>query len=225
MSASFIQTLDTTAKTLVYTKFAPFLDLTVSTTEQNKNLVFAPKEVAQRKIAEKRGESSVEFFNLWRDPVTYDWSRNNSVIARRGLSLNYSTSLKESIITAKAVPAVVNYNFYVWSKDFDKIAQVNEAYLLWVHSTPQLNLNYIGTYPMSMYLKFGTPVDETDYDIYQKGLYFVYKFPITMDGWILSTFNTDTVLEIILDIFLREGASPNYVDTLLEEFIITATSE
>ena len=222
--SSFIQTIDTTAKSLIYTKFAPIMGLpNTIPNDQNTNLVFVPKSIVLRKIAEKRGETTVEFMSIWRTGIEFDWERQNSAIARQGLLMEYADSTKRHIITVKAVPASLTYDLWFWSRNLDTLTSVAESYLLWKHNSPQLILNYLGRYPMEMYLKFGSVSDETDYDIYEKGLYFVYKMPITLDGWILSTFTTPTVLEIILDIFLREGQNPNYVDTLIDEFIITAT--
>ena len=70
---------------------------------------------------------------------------------------------------------------------------------------------------------FGPIVDKTNYDIYEKGQYFVYEFPITLDGWILTSINTKSILKIILDLYIREGTSPNYRDTLIDEYIIEVT--
>jgi len=72
MTVSFVQSIDTAIKTAVWTKFGPSLGLT---TDQNKELVFAPKELALRKIAEKRGENSVEFISVWRNSIELDWER------------------------------------------------------------------------------------------------------------------------------------------------------
>jgi len=223
-SPSFIKIMDDAAKAMVFAKFKSFLSITDSVND----IVFAPKEIAQRKIAEKRGNNTVEFISLWRDGIELDWARQNTPIARRGIMMNYGDSSAggtgtDRIITVKAVPASINYDMWVWSRDLDKIAQVTEEYIKWLHSTPQLILYYNGIYEMNMYLKFGGVKDETNYDIYNKGLYFVSRFPINLDGWVLTSIDTKTVLQIILDVYLREGTSPDYVDTLLSEYIIDAT--
>jgi hypothetical protein len=218
--ASFIQTIDSSMKTLVYTKFGPYLDLTGN---QNKDLVFAPKSLALRKIAEKRGENSVEFISLWRNSVTFDWERQNTPIARRGISLEYEDSTtKQKIVTVKGVPIIIDYDIFLWSKCLDKVTEATEIYMQWLHNTPNLVLYYNGRYEMDMYIKMRDVVDETDYDIYNKGQYFVTKFNIKLDAWALSMTSIRTVLKIILDIYLREGQKPNYVDTLLNEYIIEA---
>jgi hypothetical protein len=59
--------------------------------------------------------------------------------------------------------------------------------------------------------------------MYAKGLYYVSRFPLRMEGWVLTDFSFDkTVLSIILDVYLRQGAGPDYTDTLLNEWVITS---
>jgi len=220
MSTSFLHIMDATAKQMVFNRFKSYLNIT----DINNDCVFFPKSIAQRKIAEKRGAATVEFISLWRTGIQYDWARQNSAIARKGIMLQYNdSSSRTAIITAKAVPAIIDYDIWFWSRDLDKIMQAIESYLLWQHDHPQLILNYNGIYPMEMYLKFGPVADETDFPgIYEKGLYFINRVPMRLDGWILTLFDAKTILKIILDVYLREGVAPNYVDTLLSEYIITA---
>ena len=216
--SSFIKIIDDGAKAAVFTKFASYFGLTT----QSEDIVFSPKSTAQRMVAEKRGQASVEFISIWRSGIQFDWARQNTSIARKGLMLEYvDSTTKSQIVTAKAVPTIMNYDIWFWSRDLDKMMQATEAYLMWVHSHPNLILNYNGLYPMEMYMSFGPVVDETDFDIYEKGKFFVSRMPLKMDGWVLTLFNSKTVLKIILDVYLREGSPPNYVDTLLNEYIIT----
>ena len=218
--SSFIQTIDNGVKALVFDKFKSYLNLT----DQNHDMVFFPLELAQRKIAEKRGEAAVEFMSIWRSGIQFDWLRQRSTLARKGLTMQYvNSSSKTQLVTVKAVPATLNYSFWLWSRDLDLIMQAVEAYLFWVHVYPQLILYYDGLYEMDMYMKFGQVVDRTNYNIYEKGQFFVYEFPISLEGWVLTSITTKTILTIILDLYLREGQSPNYRDTLINEFIITAT--
>jgi hypothetical protein len=217
---SFIQIMDNSLKALVFSKFGSFLNLT----DINRDMVFYPKEIAQRKIAEKRGEGTVEFMSLWREGIQFDWQRQRSTLARRGLLMEYvNSSTKSEIVKIKAVPAQINYKMYLWSRDLDFIMTASEAYLFWVHVFPNMVIYFNGRYEMDMYMKFGPIVDRTNYDIYQKGQYFVYEFPITLDGWVLTSVNSKTILEIIVDMYIREGQSPNFRDTLINEYIITAT--
>ena len=219
-TTSFIQIMDSGIKTLVFDKFKSYLNIT----DSNEDLVFYPKEIAQRKVAEKRGEGTVEFISVWRDSLEFDWTRQRSPVARNGIRLQYVDSLtKTQVVTVKAVPATIGYKFWLWSRDPDSIMKAVEAYLFWVHEYPNMVLYYNGLYEMDMYMKFGQVSDKTDYNIYQKGLYFVYEFPINLEGWVVTSINAKTVLNIILDLYIREGSSPNFRDTLIDEYIIEAT--
>jgi hypothetical protein len=218
---SFIKTLDDSMKSLVFAKFGTYFGLSNAV----QDIVFFPKEVQMRKIAEKRGSDTVEFIGLWRNGIKFDWSRNNSPVARRGLSLTYSDSGKSEILTAKAVPVQIDYDLWFWSRDLDKVMNAVESYLMWQFDNPNLILNYMSTYPLELDLNFGAVIDESPYSqIYESGTYYVSRMPIKLDGWIFSSIMSKTVLEIILKIYLREGMSPNYVDTLVDTFIITSTA-
>lgn len=214
---SFIRTMDDAMKSLVLTKFGPYLGVS----DTVKDVVFFPKDVQMRKIAEKRGTDTVEFISLWRTGMKFDWKRNNSPVARKGINLEYTDGGKSSIITAKAVPVEITYDMWIWSRDLNKVMDAAEGYFFWQFSNPKLVLNYLGKYPLEMQMYYDSVVDESPYaQIYEVGTYFVYRFPIKLDGWIFSTFDMKTVLKIFLDIYLREGVEPNYVDTLIDSYII-----
>jgi hypothetical protein len=223
MAESFIQIMDMAVKQAVFLRFGPYLNLV----DPNADCVFFPKTVAQREIAEKRGVGNVEFINVWRDEITFDWARQQSVIAREGIMMQYNnSSTKSEIVTVKGVPITMNYNFWVWSRDLDKLQHCTESYMNWLHDNPNIKLFYNGLYEMDMYLKFNGGVrDEGTIDtMYDKGLYYVHRYNLTMDGWALTLYSQKSVLKIILDVYLREGYKPNYQDTLLAEYIITPTS-
>ena len=216
---SFIKTLDESMKSLVFAKFADFFELDDIT----KDIVFFPKDVQMRKIAEKRGSDSVEFIGLWRNGVEFDWTRNNSPVARRGLSLQYTDAGKSEMITAKAVPVKISYDMWFWTRCLDTMMEATEAYLFWQFNNPNLLLNYMDQYPLELDLKFGPVIDESQYaQIYEIGTYYVSKMPIYLDGWIFTSFDSKTVLKIILDVYVREGTSPNYTDTLVNTFEIVS---
>ena len=123
-TTSFIQIMDSGIKTLVFDKFKSYLNIT----DSNEDLVFYPKEIAQRKVAEKRGEGTVEFISVWRDNLEFDWTRQRSPVARNGIRLQYVDSLtKTQVVTVKAVPATIGYKFWLWSRDLDSIMKAVEA--------------------------------------------------------------------------------------------------
>lgn len=222
-TTSWTQIVDNAVKLMIFNRFGPFLNLS----DANKDLVLAPRQIAQRMIAEKRGAgSTVEFISVWNEPAKFDWARQNSPTGRKGFTMEYtagSGGSNSQIITIKAVPVLLDYKFCVWSLYLDEIKQVVESYSKWLHDYPNLKIFYSGLFEMDMYLKFGTPLDTTDYDIYEKGKYFVYEFPLTVDGWVLTNILTPTVYKIVLDVYLRQGTAPNYQDIFLEEYIITSS--
>ena len=216
---SFIKTLDEAMKTLVFNKFASYFSLT----DIDKDIVFFPKDIQMRKIAEKRGSDSVEFIGLWRTGIQQDRSRRNSPVARRGISLNYTDAGKSEIVTAKALPVSITYDVWFWSRCLDTIMEATEAYLFWQFNNPNLILNYLDEYPLELDMKFGAIVDESPYSqVYDIGTYYVSRMPISLDGWIFTTFDSKTILKIILKVYIREGTSPNYVDTLVNTYEIVS---
>jgi hypothetical protein len=216
---SFIHIVDDAMKAAVFQRFSGFFGLTT----QNRDLVFQPKAVTERKIAEKRGQLSMEFISLWRNRITPDWSRQRTSIARDGIYIKYTDSNKSSIVTIKAVPVVMDYELRFWSRELDDITYAAESYMKWFQDFPNLVVYYNGLYEMDMYMKFGAWNDETDYNIYEKGLYYIAEMPISLEGWILTTISTPTVLEIIVDLYLRQFVLGQQNDIFLQEFIVTAT--
>src|SRR3989304_9153700 len=103
--ASFIKILDDSIKALVFNKFKSYLDLTI----QSKDLEFAPKSIAQRRISEKRGENKLEFISIWRNPPELDWARQRTPLARQGMILEYQNEDRKDFIVVKAIPAILNY--------------------------------------------------------------------------------------------------------------------
>lgn len=220
-TTSWTQLVDNAVKLMVFNRFSPFLNIS----DSNKDLIFTPKDVALRQIAEKRGEGTVEFISVWSDPVQFEWKRQNTPIARKGLTMNYtagSGGSNSEIITIQAVPVIMPYHIFVWSLYLDELKQVVESYAKWPQNYPNLKIFYSGLYEMDMYLTFGQPLDKTDYNIYTKGKYFIYELPLTVDGWVLTNILTPTVYKIVLDVYLREGTAPHYQDIFLDEYIVTS---
>lgn len=202
--SSYIKFIDTAMKTLVFTKFKDYLGLT----NQTNDLVFAPKSIAMRNIAEKRGAAQIEFFSLWRKNLVFDWERQRSPVGRRGINLQYTDGNKTSIIVAKAVPVTIDYDFMVWSKDLDKVMQVAEAYLFWVHNFPNLVTTYNTLYPLELYMKFVSITDESPLEqAYEKGVYFVYNMPIRLEGWIMTSLSSRTILTVVIQVWYNEDMS------------------
>lgn len=221
---SFIKEIDENLKTLIYTKFGEDLGLNSSSTPQNTSVVLEPRDVALRKIAEKRGQNSVEFISIWREGVHKDRERMNTPVARRGFYLEYTDGERTDITTVKAIPIKIDYSIRFWSRNFDKVTNAVERYLFWQQADPNLTFNYQTNYPLEMdILTVGDVYDESSIvSQYNVGLYFVNKVDITLDGWIFDSFDTKTIKTIILNVYLRETVNGENVDTLLRTYTTSA---
>lgn len=194
MSDTFIKVVDAALRTRLYYKFKDILSLT---SVSNDTGIF-PKEIALRQISEKRGKVEMEFINIWRQRTLFDWKRQQTVIARRGIPV-VSSSAGSAYL--KAVPAKLEYKAWFWSKDKDKLNSVTQTYMLWHQDDPNLDLYYNDTYPLELDLHFGDIEDESPIeDMFNRGLYFVISCPITIDSWIFSPDLIGIIETIYLDV-------------------------
>jgi len=202
---SFLKVLDAGMKALALAKFGPALGIS----NLANDVVFFPKDVALRTIAEKRGAAEIEFISVWREGMALDWARQRSPVARRGFYLNYvDENSKSAIVNVKAVPVTLDYNIWVWSRTLDKIMQACETYVFWQHLDPNLSLLYNNVYPLAFDLHFGQIVDESTASMqFEKGLYFVSRMPVRIDGWVFTLTTEGTILKVILQLFYNENLS------------------
>ena len=222
MASSFLKVLDLAVETLVFNKFKDLLFVqTLGVSGYSgysgsliNDISFMPKEVAFRHISEKRGKVELEFMNLWRSGIAFPWERNRSVLAIRDLEIPTSDSISGYsgysgasgysgysglIGSLRTVPAKLSYDFWVWSKDKDKLNAVSERYMFWKFRDPNLNLSLNGEIPLEFDLHFGDITDEsTETSMFEKGLYFVHKFPLLLDGWIFELAMTKIIETIYI---------------------------
>jgi len=185
--------VDLAMKVLLYEKFSDILGIDEGTgTDSEKinlGIIQHPKEVAMRAVSEKRGEDYLEFISFWRFSSSPAWSRQRTVLARRGLWL--PGSYGSSGVNVKAQPVDLNYNVWFWSKDLDKVYQCVERYIMWQQNYPKIDLSYEyngSTFSYSPDLHFGEPVDESTFPIeFNTGVIAVYKVPIKVDAWVLES--------------------------------------
>jgi len=219
--ASFTRSIDTALKVLLFDKFADILGIDKSgTTAQNinKGVVQIPVEIAMRELAEKRGETFLEFINFWRVGTSPSMSRQRTPAARRGLYVANTDDDKSGTIHIKAMPIDLNYNIWFWSQSLDKVYECIEKYIFWQQDNPKLNISYDTDYPLEFDLHFGEIVDESPIDEkYSGGMLFTYRFPIKIDAWVFeSNTESDTVKKIILTGYDKDAVS-NYSEIILED--------
>ena len=216
MAESFVKVIDRGVQTLVYARFKTILGLTNLTTDS----AIWPKDVAFRNIAEKRGRSVVEFFNVWRTSMEFDWQRQRTAVSRRSMYMSFKDANRNEILETRAVPSTMHYDVWFWTKDYDKLQQVTEEYMWWQHEDPNLNINYNDIYPMEMDLHFGPPQDESTVNtMFDQGLYFVLHVPITVDAWIIKGYEEKTIKKIIISIY-DDSAVPSNPVLLEQETLI-----
>jgi len=224
--SSFLKVIDEAFRSAIYAKFQD--DMGFSSIESN-DVIFYPKEVAQRIIAEKRGVATVEFANVWRAGTNIDWSRQRTPVARRGLYGSYIdgeavsseiSGTKIGLFNAKAVPATLDYNIWFWSQDKDKLNSVTETYMFWKHVNPNLDVYYNDIYPLEFDLHFGEIVDESDIpSMIEIGKVFVIRVPVRIEGWVFSTTTSRTIKKIIVTIYDEDDIKD------VREWLTDATDE
>jgi len=219
-SSSFTKTIDNTLKTLLYQRFASILGIDTQSSSQeeniNKGIVQIPKEIALRAIAEKRGANFLEFINFWRVGTGPSWNRQRTVVARRGLWMSESDD-KVTTIHVKGQPVDLNYNVWFWSKDLDKVYQVIEEYIFWQQNNPKITILYDDKWELTPDLHFGEIVDESTVpEQYERGLIFVYKMPIKIDGWVLKGLSFKTITKVILKVYDKDDVT-SYSEIVVED--------
>lgn len=205
MADTFLKSIDSTLKTLLYTKFGDILGIdTQSSAEEdniNKGVVQIPGEIALKAVADKRGENFLEFINFWRTGLSFSWSRQRTVVSRRGLWVGEADD-RATTVNVKAVPVDLNYNAWFWSKDVDKVQQCIERYLFWQQNNPKITITYNDLYDVTPDLHFGEIVDESTVpEQYEKGIIFTYKMPIKIDGWIFESSSFGEIHKIVLKVY------------------------
>ncbi len=197
--ASFIETIDNGVRALVYTKFQTAMGFT---NQLNETAIW-PKKVAQREVAEKLGKAVLGFANVWCESAKFAWNRQRTGVAKQGLGVAYTAADKKTVITYKAVPVDLQYNFWLWSfQDWSKLRTAMDAYIFWQQKNPKLLLNIDSVYPMNMDLHFGEVVDESDVEgKFDKGDVFVYRFPVMVDGWCVEASSDKPIHSIHLAIY------------------------
>ena len=207
MSDSFLTTLDFAVKTRLFYKIKNHLGIT----DLNTDCVVWPKEYALRKMSEKRGADSVEFFNLWRTSVVKSMGRERTSVATTGLNLGRPDG--SGIYNLRLIPVDTFYSMWVWSESKNVINVLEEQFLFWVYKNPKLNLK-IDDFPVS----FAVHPIQTSYEVmdpYNKGLVYVLQCDFQVDAWVLdpdSNFNENVPRITRIQLDVAESDIPLFVD-------------
>lgn len=196
---SSIGIFDFGIRSLVYTKFATLLEIS-----SINDVLYQPKEIAQREFAEKQGKNIINFANVWRTNTQFSWERQRTPVGRRGISLSYSNSSMTGATIAKAVPVDLTYQLTFWVGSLDLQQQLNEEYLFWIHSDPNLNIS-LNSYPLELDIHLKDIADNsTISNMYQVGKYFVSTCEFKVDGWLPRFEDLKTIQKIFLKGYINE---------------------
>jgi hypothetical protein len=196
---SFLSSIDWALKARIFAEVGPILGLT----DVDMDAVIYPRDIALRKISEKRGRDVVEFFNIWRTSSPRDMLRQRTPVARRGITTrSASPELEISTDVIKAMPMNLNYDIWFWTQSLDKKNQIEEWFAWWIHTDPNLDMFYNDIYPLEFDLLFGTTADEgTVSEEYSKGVYHVLRVSLELQGWVFKAFEQKIIRQIMLAIY------------------------
>jgi hypothetical protein len=198
MKDSFVKVITRGVQALAFYKAREVLDLE---TIELDTVVF-PKNIAQRVMAEKRGENVLEFVSVWLESYKFAWDRQRTPVARKGLYGNYLDDTKLDITEFKSVPVDLEYSIWYWSKDYDKILKLVERIMFWQHQNPRLEILVNDLYPVEFYMSVADVIDESPVEnMFEKGLYFVAKQSLKLEGWIFDQFSLKSVKQIIIKVW------------------------
>ena len=117
----------------------------------------------------------------------------------------------------KATPIDLSYDAWFWSKDLDKLYKVVEDYVFWQQDTPKVSLLYNDLWELTPDIHFGDIVDEsTVAEQFQQGLIYVYRMPITVDGWILKGEAFNTISKIKVTFYDMDDVT-NFTEIIVED--------
>lgn len=191
LEPSFLQKFDLSLKLVLYERFKTFLHLERDDPEDisgnvDVGVIQAPKAVAQRWHAEKLGANSLDFINLWRTGIKFSWERQKTGVAQRGFFLADPND-QEVVHHVKAAPVDIDYDMWIWSLDLNAIYWCIESYAFWQHENPQFSITFGDIFTIRPEIHFGRMVDEsTVSEEFEKGVLFCYRFPISVEGWVLQ---------------------------------------
>jgi hypothetical protein len=207
---SFITVCDNAIKAAVFNRWVDLLPIS----DPGKDIVFWPKDLALRKVAEKRESVMSEFISVWSPSPQRDLEREHTPTSVVGFTIDLADGTTQVL---KAVPVSLNYDLTVWSLSKNDVNKVIEDYVWWKYRNPNLSLRLNGIYPLEMDLHFGDIQDESVViEEYSKGLYFRQTFPVRVDAWSFDIYSVELIEKVELKLLNGVDNTSTYVDVTLE---------
>lgn len=203
---------DNAVTSMVFNRWMDYLNISDAT----QDVVFWPKDLALRKIAEKRGKVEGEFISVWNASPQKSLERRHTPIATRGFVI---TSDSGDSFTVTATPINLMYEVTVWSLRKNALNQVIENYVWWEFKNPNMYLLVDEVISLDNDLYFGEIIDASPVSSeYSKGLYYVQTFPIKVNAWLLEKEYVELIESVKLKITdgLSTETDPIFLDVSLE---------
>lgn len=181
MAEDFLTLLDKAVRVKLYYKFKDFMGFE----DINKDSMIQPKDIAQRKRAEKEEANKLEFFNLWRNSTSQALYRERPVVAIQGIAVPNMEGAGGYIY--KFNSRDLHYSSWFWSEDKDKLNKVESVFSFWNFRDPKLNIMVDTYYPLDMDIMIGDTSYESSGEVqYTKGKIYILRVDFTVEGWILN---------------------------------------
>jgi hypothetical protein len=182
-------------------------------TNMAKDVIEAPKIVAQRDHAEAKDKNLLNFISLWRTSGQRDLVRQQGPRAQ-GIDVSWMDehNVRQSTVI-KAVPDAMAFDFWVWSTEPKYGASVEREFLFWPYENPCIELSLtLGGASVTGFkcpLVFG---DKLTYDgmaesKYDKGRDFhIWTGSFVLEGWVFKTEASTLITQIICRVSSVRGS-------------------
>jgi hypothetical protein len=220
---SFLRAIDIGLQGLLFTKFQDILGLETI----NHGVLRRPKPTALRHAAEKKGNTELEFINLWRTRTAPNWALMRSPAAKRGAMMGLVNGGVTDIAIVKSVPCALEYDIWFWTKKKENLNLIAEKYLFWLHENPNLNLSLIVKYdeqaveyPLNLDMHFGDLIDEsTDAEEFDKGIMYITKTSVRIDGLVFVASSLKRINKIVFTVYDGDDlqVEADYLEVIVED--------
>jgi hypothetical protein len=180
-TASFLTGLDKMLQIRIFNKFQSIMGFT----NVVKDSAICPKTVAQKRVAEKRGDNYTEFFNLWRKTSEFAKARQRYILGKKGIPMVNPDGGGTKFY--KLAPVDLYYSFYIWSQSLNKLNLCAERFWFWLFNNPKLDMLLDDKYPLAHDILFADySSDHKLEQQYEKGIIYVYDFSFILSAWIMD---------------------------------------